>query len=75
MAKKTVKKTVAKKAPAKAKELTAWDKVKIARDAKRPHIFDFIKATVELFTEHFVLFIVVTHTHIYRFFFTRKNIF
>lgn len=34
--KATTKKTVATKA------LTAWDKVQIARDAKRPHIYDFI---------------------------------
>lgn len=51
MAKKTVKKTVAKKAPAKAKELTAWDKVKIARDAKRPHVKDFIAGVCSDFEE------------------------
>lgn len=51
MAKKTVKKTVAKKAPAKAKELTAWDKVKIARDAKRPHVRDFIAGVCSDFEE------------------------
>ena len=51
MAKKTIKKTVAKKAPAKAKELTAWDKVKIARDAKRPHVKDFIAGVCSDFEE------------------------
>ncbi len=51
MAKKTVKKTVAKKAPEKAKALTAWDKVKIARDAKRPHVKDFIAGVCSDFEE------------------------
>ena len=36
---------------AKAKKLTAYDRVKIARDAKRPHIFDFIKALCSDFEE------------------------
>lgn len=49
------KKTTAKKAPAKkaapAKILTAWDKVQIARDAKRPHIFDFIANVCSDFEE------------------------
>lgn len=49
------KKTTAKKAPAKkaapAKALTAWDKVQIARDAKRPHIFDFIANVCSDFEE------------------------
>lgn len=49
------KKTTAKKAPAKkaapAKTLTAWDKVQIARDAKRPHIFDFIANVCSDFEE------------------------
>ncbi len=43
-----VKKT--KKTPA-VKELTAWDKVKIARDAKRPHIRDFIAGVCSDFEE------------------------
>lgn len=51
MAKKTVKKTVAKKAHQKAKALTAWDKVKIARDAKRPHVKDFIAGVCSDFEE------------------------
>lgn len=38
------------KAPAK-KTLTAWDKVQIARDAKRPHIFDFIANVCSDFEE------------------------
>ena len=33
-----------KKAEKKTKKVTAYDRVKLARDAKRPHIFDFIKA-------------------------------
>ncbi len=49
MATKT-KKTVAKKAPA-VKKLMAWDKVKIARDAGRPHIRDFIAAVCDDFEE------------------------
>lgn len=40
----------AKKA-AKAKAVTAYDHVKLARDAKRPHIFDFIKALCSDFEE------------------------
>ena len=38
-------------AKTKAKTLTAYDRVKIARDAKRPHIFDFIKALCSDFEE------------------------
>ena len=33
------------------KTITAYDRVKIARDAKRPHIFDFIKALCSDFEE------------------------
>lgn len=40
----------AKKA-AKAKAVTAYDHVKLARDAKRPHIFDFIKSLCSDFEE------------------------
>ena len=36
---------------AKAKKVTAYDRVKIARDAKRPHIYDFIKALCSDFEE------------------------
>ena len=39
------------KAKAKAKTVTAYDRVKLARDAKRPHIFDFIKALCSDFEE------------------------
>ena len=39
------------KAKAKAKTVTAYDRVKLARDAKRPHIFDFIKALCSEFEE------------------------
>lgn len=49
-AKKTAKKaTPAKKAVAKA--LSAWDKVKIARDAARPHVRDFIAGVCSDFEE------------------------
>ncbi len=48
--KTTAKKTVAKKAPA-AKKLTAWDKVKIARDPGRPHVRDFIAHVCDDFEE------------------------
>lgn len=48
--KATTKKTVTKKA-APAKALTAWDKVQIARDAKRPHIYDFIANVCSDFEE------------------------
>lgn len=48
--KKTTTKAPAKKA-APAKTLTAWDKVQIARDAKRPHIFDFIANVCSDFEE------------------------
>ena len=45
-------KKVAKKAPAKkAAAVSAWDKVKIARDAKRPHIWDFINNVCSDFEE------------------------
>ena len=45
------KKTV-KKAPAqKAAVATAWDRVKIARDAKRPHVRDFIRYVCSDFEE------------------------
>ena len=33
------------------KKVTAYDRVKLARDAKRPHIFDFIKALCSDFEE------------------------
>ena len=36
---------------AKTKTVTAYDRVKLARDAKRPHIFDFIKALCSDFEE------------------------
>ena len=36
---------------AKEKKVAAYDRVKIARDAKRPHIFDFIKALCSDFEE------------------------
>ena len=43
---------VTKKAPAKkVAAATAWDKVKIARDAKRPHIWDFINNVCSDFEE------------------------
>ena len=43
---------VTKKAPAKkAAVVSAWDKVKIARDAKRPHIWDFINNVCSDFEE------------------------
>ena len=32
-------------------KVTAYDRVKLARDAKRPHIFDFIKALCSDFEE------------------------
>ena len=35
----------------KTKTVTAYDRVKLARDAKRPHIFDFIKALCSDFEE------------------------
>ena len=45
-------KKVTKKAPAKkAAAVSAWDKVKIARDAKRPHIWDFINNVCDDFEE------------------------
>lgn len=45
-------KKVTKKAPAKkAAAVSAWDKVKIARDAKRPHIWDFINNVCSDFEE------------------------
>ena len=45
-------KKVTKKAPVKkAAAATAWDKVKIARDAKRPHIWDFINNVCSDFEE------------------------
>ena len=43
---------VTKKAPAKkTATVSAWDKVKIARDAKRPHIWDFINNVCSDFEE------------------------
>ena len=43
---------VTKKAPAKkVAAVSAWDKVKIARDAKRPHIWDFINNVCSDFEE------------------------
>ncbi|MGN0855595.1 MAG: acetyl-CoA carboxylase carboxyltransferase subunit alpha [Kiritimatiellia bacterium] len=47
---KTVKKDAAKAAKKDA-ALTAWDKVKIARDAKRPHVRDFIRFICSDFEE------------------------
>ncbi len=49
----SAKKTAKKAAPAKkaAKVLTAWDKVKIARDAARPHVRDFIAGVCSDFEE------------------------
>ena len=44
---KVTKKASAKKAAA----VSAWDKVKIARDAKRPHIWDFINNVCSDFEE------------------------
>ena len=43
-----MKKTSAK---AKAAKVTAWDRVKLARDAKRPHLADFIKLIASDFEE------------------------
>ena len=40
-----------KQAEKKTKRVTAYDRVKLARDAKRPHIFDFIKALCSDFEE------------------------
>ena len=40
-----------KQAEKKTKKVTAYDRVKLARDAKRPHIFDFIKALCSDFEE------------------------
>ncbi|MBO5647698.1 MAG: acetyl-CoA carboxylase carboxyltransferase subunit alpha [Kiritimatiellae bacterium] len=50
----SAKKIAKKAAPAKkadAKTLSAWDKVKIARDAARPHIRDFIAGVCSDFEE------------------------
>ena len=50
----SAKKTTKKAAPAKkavAKALSAWDKVKIARDAARPHVRDFIAGVCSDFEE------------------------
>ena len=45
-------KKIVKKAPAqKAAVATAWDRVKIARDAKRPHVRDFIRYVCSDFEE------------------------
>ncbi len=49
--KATTKKAPAKKAPAKKATLTAWDKVKIARDPGRPHVRDFIAHVCDDFEE------------------------
>lgn len=46
----TKKKTAAAKTT-KAAELTAWDRVQIARDPKRPHIHDFIREVCTDFEE------------------------
>ena len=43
-----MKKTSAK---AKAAKVTAWDRVKLARDAKRPHLADFVKLIASDFEE------------------------
>ena len=40
-----------KKVAKKAAAVSAWDKVKIARDAKRPHIWDFINNVCSDFEE------------------------
>ena len=46
------KKTVGKApAPKRAKAPTAWERVKIARDAKRPHVRDFIRFACADFEE------------------------
>ena len=42
---------MANKAKQATKAVTAYDRVKLARDAKRPHIFDFIKALCSDFEE------------------------
>ena len=42
---------MAKEKAKAAKRMTAYDRVKLARDAKRPHIFDFIKALCSDFEE------------------------
>lgn len=42
---------MANKAKQATKAVTAYDHVKLARDAKRPHIFDFIKALCSDFEE------------------------
>ena len=42
---------VKEKAKAATKRVAAYDRVKLARDAKRPHIFDFIKALCSDFEE------------------------
>ena len=50
----SVKKIAKKATPAKkavAKALSAWDKVKIARDAARPHVRDFIAGVCSDFEE------------------------
>ena len=50
----SAKKNAKKAAPAKkavAKALSAWDKVKIARDAARPHVRDFIAGVCSDFEE------------------------
>lgn len=50
----SAKKIAKKAAPAKkavAKALSAWDKVKIARDAARPHVRDFIAGVCSDFEE------------------------
>ena len=50
----SAKKIAKKAAPAKkavAKALSAWDKVKIARDAARPHVRDFIASVCSDFEE------------------------
>ena len=51
MAKTAKTSKAAKASGAKKAAATAWDRVKLARDAKRPHICDFIGAVVENFVE------------------------
>lgn len=47
----TQKKATAKAAAKPAGKVTAWDRVKLARDAKRPHLKDFIANVLDDFEE------------------------
>ena len=49
--KKTTVKKTAKEQKGAAKPMTAMDRVKLARDPKRPHVFDFIGALCDDFEE------------------------